>query len=135
MKRDTAMTGYEAIKYAEQHGAILCKYADPTEDAREQISLEEAREIARVDPSLIYLRDEVAVACGCGEWMGERCAWTGAKSETVVVEYMPNHVRSSHRAAGNRGSYPTNGAVRVRVEKSCADSIVESEPEWASVVD
>lgn len=33
---------------------ILSKYADPTEGAREGISIDEAREIAREDPSLIY---------------------------------------------------------------------------------
>lgn len=74
------------------------------------------------------------IECGCGEWTGEKCAWSGPKSETVVVEYMPEFIRASHKAAGNSGSYPHNGAVRVRVEKSCADLITESEPEWASVV-
>ena len=47
--------GHEAIKYAEAHGTTLQKYADPIEDAREDLSIEEAREIAREDPSLIYV--------------------------------------------------------------------------------
>jgi hypothetical protein len=45
---------------------------------------------------------------------------------------MPYHLRSSHQAAGNSGSYPTNGAERVRVEQSCAESILESDPDWTA---
>lgn len=74
------------------------------------------------------------VACRCGELTGERCAWRGPQSETVIVEYMPEHIRASHAHAANSGFYPMNGAVRVRVEKSCAALITENEPEWASVV-
>jgi hypothetical protein len=32
-----------------------------------------------------------------------------------LIEYMPAHLRASHEAAGNRGCYPHNGAVRVLV--------------------
>jgi len=67
------------------------------------------------------------VRCGCGEWTGERCEWVGAPSDTVVVEYMPAYLRASHEAAKNHGSYPANGAVRVRVERSCADMLLEDE--------
>lgn len=52
MKR---LEGYEAIEHAEEFGLTLCKYNDPIEDAREGLSIEEAREIAREDSSLIYL--------------------------------------------------------------------------------
>lgn len=76
----------------------------------------------------------VICSCGCGEWMGDACPWKGPKSETVVVEYMPECFRASHQAAGNSGSYPHNGAILVRVAKSCAKEIVEAEPEWASIV-
>lgn len=49
------LTGYEAIEAKEQNDAIvLCKYNDPTEAARENLTVEEAREIAKEDPSLIY---------------------------------------------------------------------------------
>src|SRR5690554_1650614 len=53
------------------------------------------------------------VRCECGVWTGERCVWTGPKSQTVVVEYMPKYLRASHRAAGYNGYtglYPVNGA-------------------------
>jgi len=65
------------------------------------------------------------VHCQCGTWTGERCVWSGPIGETVVVDYMPEFHRDSHRAAGNCGSYPDNGSVRVRVERSCADLLQE----------
>lgn len=72
--------------------------------------------------------------CECGDWSGEQCEWTGPVSETVVVEWMPEEYRESHRKAGNRGVYPANGALRLRVERSCAERIIEDAPEWAEVV-
>jgi hypothetical protein len=51
----TKLTGYEAIAAKEINDAVvLCKYNDPTEDARENLTVEAAREIAKEDPSLIY---------------------------------------------------------------------------------
>lgn len=50
-------TGHEAIQVANRFGVKLCKYADPTEGARNDLSLNEAHEIAQVDPSLIYVGD------------------------------------------------------------------------------
>jgi hypothetical protein len=61
-----------------------------------------------------------AVRCECGQAFGELCEWSGSKSETVVVEWMPEHLRASHAAARNAGSCPANGALRLRVEPSCA---------------
>lgn len=40
----------------------------------------------------------------------------------VVVERMPDHLRGSHRAAGNWGRYPHNGAERVIVERADTES-------------
>jgi hypothetical protein len=51
----TKLTGYEAIEAkAANESVVLCKYNDPTEDARENLTVEEAREVAKEDPSLIY---------------------------------------------------------------------------------
>jgi hypothetical protein len=47
------LTGHEAIRIAERDGITLRKYADPTEGARE-VNLDEGRDIAREDPSLIH---------------------------------------------------------------------------------
>ena len=47
--------GNAAIDLAATDSTVtLSKYADPTEGAREEISIDGAREIARGDPSLIY---------------------------------------------------------------------------------
>jgi hypothetical protein len=49
------------IEAKEQNDAIvLRKYNDPIEDARENITVEEARQIAREDPSLIYAEIDAA---------------------------------------------------------------------------
>lgn len=75
------------------------------------------------------------VRCECGDYTGERCMWIGSPEETVVVEYMPEYYRASHEAAGNVGRYPHNGAVRIRCERSCAESIVANDPDWAWIVE
>lgn len=49
------LTGTEAIKYAEKHGLALNKYTDPTEEAREGLTVEEAQAVAKEDPSLIWI--------------------------------------------------------------------------------
>ena len=49
------LTGHEAIEHAEAYGLTLSKYADPVEGAREGLTVEEATEIAREDPGLVYL--------------------------------------------------------------------------------
>ena len=49
------LVGREAIEYARRTGAALCKYADPTEDARDDLTVEEAEEAAAEDPSLVYV--------------------------------------------------------------------------------
>lgn len=51
----TRLTAHDAIEYAAAHGLTLRKYADPAEDAREGLTVDEAREIAAEDPSLIYV--------------------------------------------------------------------------------
>jgi hypothetical protein len=66
----------------------------------------------------------IEVNCECAEVVGgDACAWSGPKSETVVVEFMPREYRASHEAAGNVGVYPHNGTRRVRCEVSCADRL------------
>lgn len=61
------------------------------------------------------------IECECGEATGDRCAWSGPVEDTVLVEWMPEYLRASHEAAGNWGRYPHNGAVRLRLESSCAE--------------
>lgn len=55
MKSTTRIEGQNAITLAETLGLALSKHADPVEDARDGLTVEEAREIAREDASLIYV--------------------------------------------------------------------------------
>ena len=61
------ITGTQAIKVAAATGRLLCKYADPIEDAREDVTVEEAREIAREDASLIWIESENPEWCAANE--------------------------------------------------------------------
>jgi hypothetical protein len=49
----TTRTGTEALAYSVRTGAQLHKHADPVDGARE-ITLDEARQIAREDPGLVW---------------------------------------------------------------------------------
>jgi hypothetical protein len=50
----------------------------------------------------------------------------------TLIEYMPECHRESHRAAGNSGRYPHNGAERVYVEGDIASDDLHAE--WAEIV-
>lgn len=56
MQSTVRLTGAAAIEYAMLSGVSLHKYADPTEDAREGLTVEEATEIASLDAGLIWCR-------------------------------------------------------------------------------
>jgi hypothetical protein len=49
----------EAMEHAREHSLTLCKYHTPMGEHRMGLSVEEAQEIAREDPSLIYLDVEL----------------------------------------------------------------------------
>jgi hypothetical protein len=80
-------------------------------------------------------RETTTARCECGEWCGEGCQWSGPSDQMVLVEYMPEEHRISHTAAGNRGSYPDNGAVRIRVSDECAANMIEHDGEWCEIVE
>jgi len=73
--------------------------------------------------------------CQCGEVFGQLCSWTGPRSETVVLEWMPDQLRHAHRLAGDRGVYPENGAIRIRVARQCAAVLLKTDPDWAFEVE
>ena len=62
--------------------------------------------------------------CDSGTATGERCE----NVATTHVDYMPEHLRESHRAAGNSGSYPANGSERLHVCADCAEMLAETSP-------
>ena len=56
-------TGERAVEYAGITGAILNKYADPTEGARSGLSIAEAEAVIAEDPSLIWCAVPRAAFC------------------------------------------------------------------------
>lgn len=85
-------------------------------------------------PVPVTRRTPNPVHCECGTATGEACAWTGTRSETVLVEWMPEYLRASHEAAGNSGRYPGNGAQRIRVAAGCAEGILRDNTGWAEII-
>lgn len=54
--------GYDAIEVAEREGLLLSTYNSPMERAREDVSVEDARAIAKDDPSLVYIDVPAGIA-------------------------------------------------------------------------
>ena len=44
--------------------------------------------------------------------------------DTVIVETMPDQFRGSHRASGNWGVWPLNGATRIEMSRADAEELV-----------
>lgn len=74
------------------------------------------------------------IRCQCGEVTGTQCERFCRRSEMLVIEWMPYQHRASHEAAGNRGEYPANGALRLLCAADCAALLVENEEGWAHPV-
>jgi len=72
--------------------------------------------------------------CECGEWCGEPCQGSALPDDLITVEYMPEYLRGSHEAAGNAGSWPHNGACRIRATEECAARMIEHDGEWCEIV-
>ena len=53
------------------------------------------------------------------------CAIWELCKDGVLVEVMPAHYRESHRAAGNWGQFPFNGAVRMLVDEAEAEALLD----------
>jgi hypothetical protein len=100
---------------------------DPAATAADviQIAREAAADAALERVGLEHEHESKQMRCECGEATGEQCEWTGPLSETVAIEWMPEFLRDAHQAAGNSGVYPHNGALRLRVERSCARRLAE----------
>lgn len=82
-------------------------------------------EIERLDGGDVVLGPLVARPVGCesGEATGEACSSVA----NTTIEWMPEHLRESHRAAGNSGQYPANGALRLHVCDECAAALAEDD--------
>jgi len=52
----------------------------------------------------------------------------------TLIEYMPRHLRASHRAARNSGLYPRNGSCRVWIAGHPGDVEDSLDAEWSRVI-
>lgn len=132
---------------------MTATYQDVAQMIRDGVSAEEIEAVladertALTDEQIEGLRDDLAVrdeegltegpeieGCESGEATGELCQ-SVLGPDVVVIEWMPEYLRESHRAAGNSGSYPGNGAIRFRACPECAASLTQHDGEWTRVVD
>lgn len=131
-------TGMDAIEYAERHGMELSKYQDPVEDAREGLSVEEARGIAREDPNLIHLEVEemdyyIDEADMGSEWdLGADGVREVAEAMTDILaeRHVPVVVRALTGADDEASASPyrqANGEVeRVYGRRTIEDALTEA---------
>lgn len=132
------LSGYGAIEYAERHGMELSKYSDPVEDAREGLTVEEAREIAREDPNLIHLDVEemdyyIDEADMGAEWdLGADGVREVAEAMTDILaeRHVPVVVRALTGADNEAAATPyrlANGeAERVYGRRTIEDALTEA---------
>ena len=100
MKNTITLEGFAAIEYAEAHEMTLSKYNDPTEDAREGLTPDEARAVAREDPRLIHL------SLSCSGWTeGDGTGHDGY----YVADYFAD---GEYRGPDAHGIEPIMDAVR-----------------------
>lgn len=88
----------------------------------------------RVDVLLSVEDEAKTIHCECGAVIMEPCARSGSEDQMVEIEWMPKHLRASHEAAGSRGKWPGNGALHLRVERDCAEYIMQNDGEWSAIV-
>lgn len=102
------------------------------EDARREYAREHDFDLRQVEARYDEQRAVIVIThpechCACGRATGERCSWSGPRSETVVIRYVPPYLRGTVRAAGTaRGC-----SERLRVHRECAELLCASEPDWA----
>lgn len=65
--------------------------------------------------------------CECGAALGEACNGT-LGSDAVTIEWMPDDIRGSIKAAG--GSGWSADALRLRVTPQCAAHLERHDGEW-----
>ena len=72
--------------------------------------------------------------CECGQITGVPCRAAPSLDPDAVVEFFPPWVRAAHVDAGKMlGSFPHNGAIRLRLRPECAGEL-EQAP-WCVAID
>lgn len=127
------LTGRTAISVAERLGLTLGKYADPTEEARTGLTVEQARDLARQDPALIWI-DGAAVS----EAIDDAAIHTLSAEAATVGDWRQVHIctvaLADHETCdydGGRlvdfdGAPTTRSAARVECARSIADARARS---------
>ena len=84
----SSLSGYEAIEYAERTGATLNKHADPIEGARDSLTIDEARQVASEDASLIWVAVEPCEGCQAPATVSRDCgggvAWWCSECDAIA---------------------------------------------------
>ena len=121
MATNGTLTGRDAIRFAEEHGLRLRKYSDPTEGARDDLTIEEAEDVAREDAGLIWVSTDAP--CECGALDGTTgCGIVCPVEETEDVSVLlPAHRGTAVAAGSARGLLTT-----LRMHRDCADAYRQS---------
>lgn len=110
--------------------------AEAAEGAREALSARH-RDVSQMSRGVVR-EGRFVLRCECGVVEGDRSHDFALDEEeaVVILEWMPEHLRASHAAAGNCGAYPHNRAHHLVVLQECADRIVieEGDDRWARIV-
>lgn len=95
--KTTKLTGFDAIAFAVRFGQDVQKYADPTGPAG-SVDVVEAREIAKEDPSLLYVE---------------------------VPAFDATEMLATFAAVGNDGSRPVVWGLGTSAEMAFADALLQ----------
>jgi hypothetical protein len=111
-------------------GASAWTYVE-AEELGESTWNELRKEAVRRDMAIVDTGDGYAlqVRCACGA-----CNRRVPFDETMLLEFMPVQHRDAYTQASNRGTYPANGAERLRVALDCGQAIVSTADGWTHEV-
>ncbi len=126
----TIITGHDAIEIAETFNMGLSKYNDPIEWERDDLTIEEAHDVAREDPSLIYIdSDDVPLVWdGCvfdqpRKMAADMFAWwleaNGSNSDAEVARSLVAQSNSSLIA-----EMKDEGCTHPRVTNEMWDTVI-----------
>lgn len=112
------LIGRNAIEYAEVMGSHLHKFKDPTEGSRE-ITLDEAREIASVDPGLVYVNIDPDVS----RFLIDLCYESGSMAPNQPIPDQLWHQAELWTDVRHEGGIPGDLYWAVSVTKALAGDV------------
>lgn len=113
---------YSIESIADLHGIGVTVTAASVNDGTLDLSVTDAYEIGgRIQISPLSSGSAARIVKLLGGVKPESAPEPEPTDDIVVVERMPAHLRGSHKAAGNWGEYPHNGAERVLMTREDAE--------------